>query len=229
MVRAGTAVLYLDFEQGEDDLHERPSDMGYGPDTDLSLLLYALLPAIAPLDTEADGTALAALLDQVLEKTGAPLAVVIDTFSRVTSGEENSNDTVRSFHRYTGLELKRRGVTWVRLDHAGWDDSNCARGASGKGDDMDVVWATRCHRWRPGARGQRRPGWGWVPSRVPLRRLTEPVLGFEPAPSSWPAGTAETAALLSGLGVPLDASWRAAQRALQTADKGRGVRSSAQL
>jgi hypothetical protein len=221
MVKAGTAVLYLDFEQGEDDLHERLSDMGYGPEADLSRLLYALFPTIAPLDTEPGGTALAAMLDRVLETIGAPLAVVIDTFSRVTSGEENSNDTVQAFHRYSGVELKRRGVTWLRLDHAGWDSKNSgARGASGKGDDVDVVWELvptddGLELVRKAAR------MGWVPERVPLRKLIEPLLAFEAAPRSWPQGTHEAAALLDELGLDLEVTGRAAQQALKDADRGR--------
>jgi Fe2+ transport system protein FeoA len=35
-----------------DDLRERLEGFGYGPDDDLSLLHYALLPTIDPLDTE---------------------------------------------------------------------------------------------------------------------------------------------------------------------------------
>jgi len=41
----------LDDEMGE-DLYERRSDMGHGPNVDLSRLKHALLPTLAPLDTK---------------------------------------------------------------------------------------------------------------------------------------------------------------------------------
>jgi hypothetical protein len=46
-------VLYLDYEMTEADLAERLSELGYGPDDDLSRLHYALLPSLPPLDTPA--------------------------------------------------------------------------------------------------------------------------------------------------------------------------------
>jgi len=41
-------VVYLDMEMTEDDLHERATDFGYGPDDDLSGLHYILLPSLPP-------------------------------------------------------------------------------------------------------------------------------------------------------------------------------------
>lgn len=117
-------VVYLDYEMGEDDLYERLGDMGAGPGTDLSRLKYVLLPTLPPLDTEAGAAALMELLDAVQgEWPEYHLVVIIDTISRAVVGEENSSDTFRAFYSHTGIQLKRRGCTWARLDHAGKDAS----------------------------------------------------------------------------------------------------------
>lgn len=220
IVARGETVLYLDHEQGADDLYERLADMGCGPETDLSRLRYALLPSMPPLDTAEGGITLAAVLDDTLAALGGPLTVIIDTFSRVTSGDENSNDTVRAFYRYSGIELKRRGVTWARLDHGGWDDSNGARGASGKGDDVDVVW--QLLRTDDGLLLKRNAArMAWIPEKVPLARVLDPYLAFETASASWPAGTYEVAELLDDLGVGVGVSGRRAIEALRQAKQGR--------
>src|SRR5216117_3816193 len=44
--RDDVIVLYLDYEMGDEDLHERLSDMGYSSQSDLSRLRYALLPTL---------------------------------------------------------------------------------------------------------------------------------------------------------------------------------------
>ena len=202
LVKAGTVVIYLDYEMGEDDLHERLEDMGCDAETDLALLRYALLPSLPPLDKPEGGAAMLELVDR--EHIAHPdrhIAVVIDTIGRATLGEENNNDTIRDFYRYTGLGLKQRGCTWVRLDHAGWDASKGARGASAKGDDVDVIWRLAAtdgglELHRVAAR------MGWVPAVVALGMTTEPVLGFAPVSESWPLGTFETAAALGSVGVP---------------------------
>jgi hypothetical protein len=36
------------------------------------------------------------------------------------------------------MELKRRGITWVSLDHAGKDATKRPARQSSKGDDVDV-------------------------------------------------------------------------------------------
>ena len=73
-------VLYLDYEMTEDDLAERLESMGYGPDTDLSHLHYALLPSLPGLDQPEGGRAVVDLARSV----GAQL-VIIDTSSGPTS------------------------------------------------------------------------------------------------------------------------------------------------
>lgn len=220
LIEAGHVVIYLDYEMGEDDLYERLEDMGHGPESDLSRLRYALLPSLPPLDRPEGGGTLCEIVDRVqAENPGRHVAVVIDTISRAAVGEEDSNDTFRDFYRHTGLGLKQRGVTWVRLDHAGKDPTRGQRGASGKGDDVDVIWLLKgteagYELRRDAAR------MGWVPERVPLAKETEPTLRFLPTAPKWPVGTHDAATHLDRLGVPLDTRLNDAQEALKRAEKG---------
>jgi len=133
---AGTPrhVLYLDYEMTEADLHDRMTEFGYDEHSDLSHLHYALLPNLAPLDTAKGGTELCI----EAEKCGAEL-VIIDTTGRSVEGDENDANTYQDFYRHTGIELKRMGITWARLDHSGKDAGKGQRGSSAKNDDVDVV------------------------------------------------------------------------------------------
>lgn len=219
LVRAGIVVLYLDYEMGEADLEERLEAMGCGPETDLSLLRYALLPSLDPLDTADGGAALCAMVDaEIAAHPERHVAVVIDTVSRAVKGEENSNDTIRDFYRHTGLGLKQRGVTWARLDHAGKDAEKGQRGGSAKGDDVDVVW--RLAPTEGGVELQRDAArMGWVPERVALRLEEEPALRYvsEFGGGAWPMGTLDAAQRMDELGLALDVSRRVAAAALREA------------
>lgn len=212
-------VVYLDYEMTLDDVLERLEDMGYRG-SDLSRLRYALLPDLPPLDSPAGGAALMALLDGVIAALpGHHLVLVIDTISRAVAGDENAADTYRAFYARTGIELKRREVTWVRLDHAGKDEGAGQRGSSAKGDDIDLAWRLE----RKGSRValkrdlSRMP---WVPETVAFRRLSEP-LRFERLVDDWPEGTAELAEVLDRLELPQEATVREAQAALRTIGEGR--------
>jgi len=213
-------VAYLDFEMTEADLFDRLADMGYGPETDLSRLSYALLPSFPPLDTPEGGEALSRHLDAVQARWPEHhLVVMVDTIGRAICGEENSADTFRNFYTYTGIRLKRRGATWVRLDHAGKDADRGQRGSSGKGDDVDVIWHLK--QTENGVTLQRyRARMSWVPERVTLK-LTDSPLAYLAMSEDWPAGTATLANILDRLEVPLDATRRAASAALRTIDEGR--------
>jgi KaiC/GvpD/RAD55 family RecA-like ATPase len=218
--RPDVAVAYVDYEMTENDVHERLEEMGAGPDMDLSRLHYALLPSLPPLDTKAGAEAMERIVNTVASfHPGAELAVVIDTMGRAVAGEENSADTIRAFYRHTGLMLKQRGVTYVRLDHQGKDAARGQRGTSSKGDDVDVVWhLTRSDK---GIRLHRDVArMNWVPEDVHLTQLDEP-LRFVHTVGSWPAGTKETADLLDQLGVPEDHGYRLAASALKEASEPR--------
>ncbi|NLG67123.1 MAG: AAA family ATPase [Actinobacteria bacterium] len=216
----GVVVVYLDYEMGEDDLHERLEDMGYGPASDLRRLRYALLPTLPHLDTEAGGQALAGLLDQVgRDYPDHHQVVMIDTMGRAVAGEENSSDTFRAFYAHTGIKLKRRGCTWTRLDHGGKDPTRGQRGSSGKGDDVDLVW--RLARTQDGVTLHRDAArMAWVPERVSFHLEQDP-LRYTRIERDWPTGTMEVADTLDRLGVPLQAKARAAQAALKEAGEGR--------
>jgi len=213
-------VVYLDYEMTAADIVDRLEDMGYGPDSDLSRLLYALLPTLPPLDTATGAVALTDLVDRAQKRWPSHhLVVIVDTIGRAVRGEENSADTFQDFYAHTGIELKRRGITWVRLDHGGKDPTRGQRGTSAKGDDVDVVW--KLTRTESGVCLHRDfARMPWVSERVTFG-LTEGPLAYRRLADDWPAGTGECANLLDRLGVPLVACAREAQAALRTIDEGR--------
>lgn len=201
-------VLYLDYEMTEADVQERLSAMGFGPGDDLEPLAYLLHPPLPPLDEPAGGEA----VHRLAREHRAEL-VVVDTFSRAISGEEDSNDTVRRFYSATVVPLKRDGIAAARLDHTGHGDQTRARGASSKGDDVDLGWLlARSEVGFTLTAGLTRLS--WVPGRLDVRRTEDP-LTLDIGPRSWPAGTAECAAVLDRLRHPLDAGYRGAEEALR--------------
>jgi hypothetical protein len=204
-------VVYLDLEMTEDDLKERATDFGFGPEDDLSRLHYILLPSIPPLDTAEGG---AVLLEYCADVRAD--VVIIDTTARVLEGPENDADTFRDFHRHTGQPLKAAGVTWARADHLGKDETRGARGSSAKNDDVDIVWQITKGDGSIALRATKRRV-RWVPERVALTVVDEPCLHHKPADYAWPAGTLEAAEKLDQVGVPVDASRRAAGAALRAA------------
>jgi hypothetical protein len=128
-------VLYVDFENDpRDDIRERLTDMGYGPD-DLDRLKYLSFPSIDALDTHEGGQQLLAAA-----RYHQAQLVVIDTVSRTIAGEENDNSTWLNFYRHTGMALKAAGISLIRLDHSGKDPSKGQRGGSAKSGDVDAIW-----------------------------------------------------------------------------------------
>jgi len=211
--RSDVDVIYLDYEMTRDDLRERLDDMGYGPDTDLTRLHYALLPSLPPLDTGEGAGALLDLVDAV-HNPDLQTFVVIDTTGRAVQGEENSNDTIREFYRWTGTPLKRRQITWARLDHAGKDPTRGQRGGSAKGDDVDVIWKLT-QQDEGGVRLHRDASrMSWVPETVTFGMTHDP-LRFEAGVELWPAGTLELAKALDALEVPVDISRRQARELMR--------------
>jgi hypothetical protein len=210
-------VVYLDYEMSEADLRERLVDMGYGSASDLSRLRYALLPSMPPLDTAEGALVLTGLLDRVqADWPDHHLVVVIDTIGRAVSGEENSADTFRAFYQHTGMELKRRGCTWLRLDHAGKESSQGQRGSSAKGDDVDLVW--KLTQTENGVQLQRELArMSWVPEQITFKINTSP-LDFVRLASDWPAGTDEVAYWLDKYDVALGATCSAAMAVLREHD-----------
>ena len=212
----GHEAAYFDYEMTAADVRERLADMGYGPADDLSHLHYALLPSLPALDCEEGGKALAEIVDLIMAAhPDRHLAVFIDTISRAVLGEENSADTWRLFYMHTGLRLKQRGVTWTRLDHGGKDSTKGQRGSSSKGDDVDVVW--KLVPMEGGVELRRELArMSWVPEKVALRMDDFP-LAYVPAEQGYREGTAALANLMDRLGLPLNATKRAAGGAIRAA------------
>jgi hypothetical protein len=205
-------TLYLDCEMTPDDLRERLGDMGYGPGDDLEPLAYYSLPSLPPLDTPEGG----AHVTELAREHRADL-VVIDTLSRVIGGPENEADTIRALYRFTGAPLKAAGIATLRIDHAGKDAERGERGSSAKRDDLDVIWRlTSRDRGCFELRATPPPRMGWVPALVNLEQTTDP-LGYRLVDDAWPAGTAEAAATLDRLGVPLDHGKERARQAIRAA------------
>lgn len=202
------SVLYLDYEMTEGDLFERLSELGYSEADDLSLLHYAMLPTIGPLDTPEAAQALLTLALAVNAKV-----VVIDTFGRAVQGDENEADTVRAFYRNTGMTLKAAGVAVVRADHSGKNLEKGQRGSSAKNDDVDVVW--QLTRRDDGVRMQRTHSRvSWVPENVNITRIEDAdgvVEYTSDAKGGWPAGTKEMMDILDELEAPIDITVREAR------------------
>ena len=210
-------VVYIDQEMTEDDLRERLDDLGYGPNTDLSHLHYYQLSNLPPLDTKHGGRTLVG----IAQRDNA-CWVVVDTVASSVEGAEDSADTLRAFWSYTGLPLKQAGIALLRLDHMGKEPGRGQRGTSQKNADIDVVFrlsALDSEGFVVLKRTHTRIS--WVPPEVKMRRETDPYLRHVLAPTEWPAGTAEVAALLNELKVPLDAGRATAGAALKEAGKGR--------
>ncbi|NUS26094.1 MAG: AAA family ATPase [Streptomyces sp.] len=131
------SVLYVDAENGHQDIQERFLSYGGGPGR-MGMLTYASFPPIRPLDTAGGGADLMAMVAETEARV-----VCLDTVSRFISGPENEADTWLSLYRHTLLPLKRAGIASVRLDHLGKDSERGARGSSAKTQDVDHVWELR--------------------------------------------------------------------------------------
>ncbi len=208
-------VVYVDMEMTQADARERLRSMGYGPGDDLDALAYYSLPDLGGLDTASGGGDLVELA-----RDHDAALVVIDTMVASLAGAENDAETIREFGRHTIAALKRDGRAVVRLDHLGKDTTRGARGSSAKAGDVDVEWTltARAGGVQLTATRRRIP---WVPEVVELTRDDDPLGYRTTAGRSWPEGTAECAADLDRLGVPVDIGGNAAMRELTNAGVGR--------
>jgi hypothetical protein len=207
-------VLYLDYEMTLEDVRERLENMGYDSSCDLSNLFYACLPSLPPADAPEGGKAIARLA----QLYDAEL-VILDTFSRAVSGDENDADTVRAFYRWTLLHLKSEGRAFARIDHAGKDIAKGQRGSSAKNDDVDIVWKmVKADGGFTLTATKRRMG--WVPEELALIQNDSPNLHYRVADSIAPAGTAKVIADLDDLKTPPSVPYRRAAQALTDAGKG---------
>ena len=194
-------VLYLDYEMTENDLAERLEDMGYGENDHSALtdsFAYYLSPNLPALNTPTGATQLLTLVEH-----HRPDLLIVDTLSRVFDGDENASETFLELYRLVWLPLKAGGITVVRADHSGHNDTARGRGSSAKGDDVDVAWTLKpTDNGVKLERGNSRVS--WVPERIDILRNGDagPPIHRMAAARGWPEGTAEWAALLDKLNAP---------------------------
>jgi hypothetical protein len=208
-------ILYLDAENGQEQVQERFLSFGAHP-RNMGSLHYASFPPVRPLDTAGGGADLMALV-----KSTRSELVVIDTVSRFISGPENDADTWLSLYRHTLLPLKRDGIGSVRLDHLGKDGERGARGSSAKTQDVDHVWELRAQgggvltlrrtHTRTGIgpddftilRKARRDGDSWLAGGTAHVLMT-----YDPTEQNIPGSDEEIIRRLDAAGVPLSAGNR---------------------
>lgn len=225
-------VLYVDMENSEDDWADRLTALGVTP-AELPRLaqrfLPLSLPALPGLDTQAGGRALMAVLDTY--EVGAGDLLVLDSTQRVTSGEENSNDTMRALYLHTTTALKRRGVTVLRTDNTGWNGEH-ERGASSKRDDVGYsILLRRDKRDRDVFTLEQTKSRGAVnglSAKVTFRRHTVAGrLRFDTERDQFATHVEAVKDLLAVLGVDIEtgvnAAWETVKQAKADADNGVGA------
>ncbi len=134
LVRDGKTVAYFDDENRVEDIVERLKNFGASPGELDTLHMYSFA-GLPPLDGTEGGEHLAGLA----EHHKADL-VVLDTTTRMVSGDENAANTFLQLYRCSLVPLKSRGITVLRIDHPGKDDHRGQRGSSAKSGDVDTIW-----------------------------------------------------------------------------------------
>lgn len=135
VVKTGGSVVYLDDENRAADIVDRLRSFGCTPDELAERLFIYNFQNLPPLDTEAGGDHLDALVGE-----DKPDLVILDTISRMIKGSENDADTYIQLYRCSLTRLKARKVAVLRLDHVGKDSGRGQRGSSAKESDADVLW-----------------------------------------------------------------------------------------
>jgi hypothetical protein len=209
LVRAGHVIVYVDQENRITDLVERLQAFGAEPEELDRLRMYSFA-GLPPLDTVTGGVHLLALA-----VTAGAALVVIDTTSRLIQGKENDADTFLALYRCSLVPLKARGITVLRLDHPGKDESRGQRGSSAKEGDVDTIW--RLVQAGPAAfrleREKSRSGHG--EPAVEMHRRFGPLRHEWAVRGDSPAG--QLCGQLEALGVPPGAGRPAVRKALDAA------------
>lgn len=215
-------VSYIDNEMTLKDVYNRVTDMALAFEELEGWLMYHPYPHIAPMDTESGGRETLEMM-----KDDESEVLIIDTLSRVVIGEENSNDTYRRFHNFTGRLLKEHQISVCRLDHAGHDPKK-SRGASAKADDVDVVYGLEKRQLANGDNGYRlncTHARDSVAMEVELALKDEPVSIKGTVGRSWTSQALQKARELDSLGASVDISKRDATALLKGAGMtvGKGI------
>jgi hypothetical protein len=206
-------VLYIDMELTADDLRERLVDLGVTPETNLDRLIYLHLPALPPLDSHEGGAAVEAVCEAHQLARGD--VVVLDSTQRILVGPENESDTIRAYYVHTGVRLKRRGLTVIRLDNTGKNEENGARGSSGKVDDVDLELRLTRNGTQLTLKATKTRQRDTLDSLlVTLSNDDDGHITFSTAADPYQAAVVHTVGLLDRLGAPADLSQRKAKEFL---------------
>jgi hypothetical protein len=204
-------VIYIDGEMGRVDMHERLDELDLTP-AHLAGLHYTDL--VPKLDTVAGA---ARLLNAVKELRAG--LVIIDGINGCVTGAEKDDTPWRDFYDNTIAPLKRMGVAVITNDNLGKDKTLGPRGSSVKVDKPDAV--IQLHRTDNGiklaATHRRTAAYPLELNLVIVGTDGNQPIGYRRVAGSWPAGTAVKAAELDALGIPVNASQRAARQALKDA------------
>ena len=204
-------VLYIDYEMTANDIRDRLEAFGYSDQDNLQHLHYVLLPSIAGLDT-AEG---AKTVIQAIHATNSKL-VIIDTTARAVEGEENDADTMRAFYRWSGVNMKSLGVTWIRADHAGKDTGKGQRGSSAKNDDVDVVWRFTKRNETSILLEATHRRMQWIPDKVEIELTNiDDILRHKLLGDEIPDAALQLAQTIDNLTTDVEISVRAARRLLK--------------
>lgn len=211
-------ILYIDYEMTANDVRDRLEAFGYSEKDNLTHLHYVLLPSIAGLDTPQGANTVM----QAIVATNSKL-VIVDTTARAVEGEENDADTMRAFYRWTGVNMKALGVTWVRADHAGKDTAKGQRGTSAKNDDVDVVWRFTKRSETSILLEATHRRMQWIPDKVELElRTTNETLHHKLLGDEIPDAALQLAQTIERLTTDRDLSVRTARKLL----KDQGIKTS---
>lgn len=134
LVREGKRVMVIDDENREQDTVKRLRNFGCTADELDNLVLYSFA-GLPPLDTMEGGEHLTALAE-----VNEPELVVLDTTTRMVEGDENASNTWLQLYRCSLVPLKQRGITTLRIDHPGKDETRGQRGSSAKAGDVDCIF-----------------------------------------------------------------------------------------
>jgi hypothetical protein len=126
--------MIVDDENRLSDTVERLQSYGCSP-SELDHLVMYNFAGLPPLDTEEGGRHLSSLAE-----VNEAALVILDTTTRMVSGEENSASTWLQLYRCSLVPLKGKGVTILRIDHPGKDATRGQRGSSAKAGDVDTIW-----------------------------------------------------------------------------------------
>ena len=212
-------IMYVDREMTPVDVENRAESMGYNTPELRALtdeyLYYAQFPSFGFLDQPVGSERFLMAVDD-----WKPELIIFDTLSRMVCGQENESSTIIDFMNYTGQELKRRGIAYIRIDHMGKGTQGVsARGSSAKDDDVDTTFKLEVSEVNPSIitlnRGKNRGG--DVAETYTFTKKLDPtrhVLDAEP----FIPGDHEIIAAIRRYGVdPLTSSGRKAKKAIEDA------------